>query len=103
MCIAVVYSLSRDDSFVTPRTVACQALLSIEFSRQEYWCGLPFPTPEDLPDPGVEPASPALTGGFFTTAQPGKLQIPHISDIIFVFLFLTYFTLCDSLQVHPHL
>ena len=48
-----------------------QAPLSTEFSRQEYWNGLPFPTPGDLPDPGNEPAflaSPAVTGGFFTTA-----------------------------------
>ena len=39
--------------------------LSMEFSRQEYWSGLPFPPPEDIPDPGIEPMSPALTGGFF--------------------------------------
>ena len=46
-------------------TVACQAPLSIGFSRQEYWSGLPFSSPGDLPDPGIEPASPASTGGFF--------------------------------------
>ena len=40
------------------------------FSRQEYWSGLPFPPPEDLPDPGIEPASPALAGKFFTTTDP---------------------------------
>ena len=54
-----------------------QAPLSVEFSRQEYWSGLPFPTPGDLPDPGIEPiplASPALTGGSFTAEPPGK---PH--------------------------
>ena len=44
----------------------------MEFSRQNYWSGLPFPTPEDLPNPGIEPASPALTSGFFTTVPPGK-------------------------------
>ena len=47
----------------------------MEFSRQEYWSGLPYPTPEDLPHPGIEPASPespALAGRFFTTAIPGK-------------------------------
>ena len=47
----------------------------IGFSRQEYWSGLPFPTPRNLPDPGIKPASlasPALTGGFFTTEPPGK-------------------------------
>ena len=56
----------------TPWTVARQAPLSMGFPRQEYWSGLPFPTPGDLPDPGVEPASAALAGRFFTTAPPGK-------------------------------
>ena len=53
--------------------LACQAPLSIGFSRQEYWSGLPFPSPGDLPDPGFEPMSPALLGGFFTTVPPGIL------------------------------
>ena len=47
-------------SFETPWTVACQAPLSVGFSRQEYWRGLPFPSPEDLPHPGIEPQSAAL-------------------------------------------
>ena len=42
------------------------------FPRQEYWSGLPFPSPGDLPDPGIEPVSPALAGGSFTTKPPGK-------------------------------
>ena len=46
-------------ALATPWTVACQAPLSMGFPRQEYWNGLPFPSPEDLPDPGIEPASPA--------------------------------------------
>ena len=61
------------DSFVTPWTVVHQAPLSVEFSRQEYWNGLPFPPPGDLPNPEMKltfPRSPALTGRFFTTA-PG--------------------------------
>ena len=69
--------LSRVSLFVTPWTVAYQALPSMEFSRQEYWNGLPFPSPEDLPDPGIEPmslASSALAGRFFTTVPPGKRQ-----------------------------
>jgi len=45
------------------------------FSRQEYQSGLPFPSPGDLPDPGIEPRSPALTGGFFITESAGKLDI----------------------------
>ena len=52
------YSVSN--SFVTPWTVACQTPLSIGFPRQEYWSGLPFPSPGELPDTGFKPASPAL-------------------------------------------
>ena len=55
-----VKSLSRVRLFATPWTVACQAPQSMEFSRQEYWSGLPFPSPRDLTDPGIEPGSPAL-------------------------------------------
>ena len=57
--------------------IAYQAPLSMEFSRQEYWSGLPFPPPWDLPNPRIKPASlqsPALAGGFFTTAPPGNPQ-----------------------------
>ena len=57
-----------------PWTVACQAPLSVGFCRQEYWSGLPFPPPGDLPEPGIEPASSALAGKFFTTEPPGKLK-----------------------------
>ena len=65
------------DSFANPWTITCQAPLSIEFSRQEYWSGLPFPAPRDLPDPRIEPVSPvspALADGFFATEPPGKLR-----------------------------
>ena len=44
----------------------------MEFSRQEYWSGLPFPSPGDLPDPGIKPVSPALVGGFYISEPPGK-------------------------------
>ena len=67
----------------TTRTVACQAPLSREFSRQEYRSGLPFPAPGDLPDPGIEPESPgapALAGGFFTAEPPGKPKHQHIKS-----------------------
>ena len=74
-------------SFATPWTVAYQAPLFMGFPRQEYWCGLPFPSPGDLPNPGTEPASlvaPALTGGFFTAAPAGKPQvITNIKDFQF--------------------
>ena len=65
-------SLQSCPSLSTPWTVAHQAPLSVEFSRQECWSGLPCPPPGDLPDPGIEPASPALAGRFFTTEPPGK-------------------------------
>ena len=61
-----VQLLSRGPLFVTPWTAARQAPLSMGFSRQEYSSGLPFPPPGDLPDPGIEPQSPALAGSFFT-------------------------------------
>ena len=63
----VVQLLSWIRLFATPWTVAHLAPLSVGFSRQEYWCGLPFPFPGDLPHPGIEPLPPALPGEFFTT------------------------------------
>ena len=65
-------SLSHVRLFVTQSTAAHQALLSREFSREEYWNGLPFPSPGNLPNPGIKPTSPALAGRFFTTEPPGK-------------------------------
>ena len=66
------------DSFGTPWTVPCQTPLSVGFSRQEYWSGLPFPTLGDLPNPRIEPVSsvsPALAGKFFTIEPHGKPYI----------------------------
>ena len=62
--------LSHVQLFVTPWAVARQAPLSTGFPRQEYWSGLPFPSPGDLPNPGIEPMSLALAVGFFTTELP---------------------------------
>ena len=59
---------------MNPWTVAHQAPLSMGFPRPEYWSGLPFPSPGDLPGPGIEPASPALAGRFFTTAPLEKCK-----------------------------
>ena len=69
--------LSRVLLFVTLWTVARQAPLSMEFPRQESWSGLPFPFLGDLPDPGIEPGSPALAGSFFTTKPLGKSVTVH--------------------------
>ena len=64
-----VKSLSRVRLFETPWTVAYQAPSSMGFSRQEYWSGLPFPSPEDLPNPGIEPRSPTLQADALTTRE----------------------------------
>ena len=68
--------LSRVQLFATPWTVAYQVPLSMGFSRQEYWSGLPFPSPGDLPDPGIEPRSPALEADALTSEPPGKPKSP---------------------------
>ena len=64
--------LSCVQLFATPWTVGRQAPLSVEFPRQEYWSGLPSPSPGDLPDPGMELTPPVFAGGFFTTAPSGR-------------------------------
>ena len=68
--------LNRVWLFVTPWTVALQAPLSVEFSQQEYWSGLPFRSPGDLPDPGIEPRSPALQADSLPSESPGN---PYMS------------------------
>ena len=73
VCVCV-WALSHVQLLVTPWTITHQAPLSMRFPRQEYWSQLPFPTPGDLPDPGIEPGSPALAGIFFTTVPRGKPQ-----------------------------
>ena len=67
--------LSHVRLFATPWTVAWLAPLSMEYSRQEYWNGLPFPTPGDLPDPGTEPTSPILQSGSLPLSHPGSPSI----------------------------
>ena len=82
--------LSRVWLFVTPWTIAHQAPLSMEFSRQEYWSRLSFPSPGDLPDPGIEPASPessALAGEFFTTEPPGNPCASTLLNFWFINVF----------------
>ena len=69
-----VKSLSRVQLFATPGTVAYQAPLSMGSSRREYWSGLPFPSPGDLLDPGIEPRSPALQADALPSEPPGKPQ-----------------------------
>ena len=73
------YEASPDS--VVSRTVAQKASLSIGFSRQEYWSGLPLPTPGNIPDPGIEPtslASPALAGGFFSVSATWEARLSSL-------------------------
>ena len=88
---ACVQSLSCVQLSTAPWTVAHQAPLSMEFFRQEYWSGLPFPSPRDLPNPGIEPSFPTLVGCFCTTEPPGKP------------CFLSYFHLNGFLSNRNHL
>ena len=69
VCVCVV---SHIQFLTTLWTIACQASLSMGFPRQKYWSWLPLPSPGILPDPGIELASPALAGGFFTSGPLGK-------------------------------
>ena len=79
ICLSVIYlvlccvqSLSRVQLFATLWTIARQAPLSMEFSRQEYWSELPFPSPGALPDTGIKPKSPALQADSLQSEPPGK-------------------------------
>ena len=83
--------------FATPWTVAHQAPLSMGFSRQEYWSGLPFPSPGDLPNPGMEPRSPALRADALTSEPPGKPILDYsqlINSVVIVSV--------DSKTTQPH-
>ena len=70
--------LSRIQLFATPWTVACQDPQSVGFPRQEYWSGLPFPSPGDLPDPGIEPRSPALQAAASLCEPPEKRYLDKV-------------------------
>ena len=79
--VVVVQSLNRAQHFANPWTIACQAPLSMGFPRKEYWSRLPFPFPEDLPDPGIKPHLLCLLywqAGSLPLVPPGK---PHTSNI----------------------
>ena len=76
--------LSHVRLFATPWTVVYQAPLSMEFSRQEYWSGLPFPSPGDLPNLGIKPGSPTLQADALPSEPPGK-PIVWICHILFIY------------------
>ena len=101
--------LSRVWSFATPWTVARQAPLSMGFPRQEYWSGLPFPPPGDLPDPGIEPASPApaLADESSTAVSPRKPSVVFTLSLFpcngfFISHIVVSFSLGKWLRWQPH-
>ena len=86
--VFAVQQLSRIWLSVTPGTVARQAPLSVKFPRQSYWSGQPFPSPEDLPDPGIEPGSPTLQADSLPSEPPGKpLFLPSAFIDFFILTF----------------
>ena len=87
-------SLSRVRLFATPRTVAHQTPPSMGFSRQEYWSGLPFPSPGDLPNPGIKPESPTFQADALTSEPPGKPSAAAKS-------LQSCPTLCDPIDSRP--
>ena len=103
--------LSRVRLFATLWTVAYQAPLSVGFSRQEYWSGLPFPSPGDLPNPGIKPRSPTLQADTLPSEPPGKpyhtylwvssvimdFNVPH-HFVHFAYYFYNLFTICKSIS-----
>ena len=76
--LAAVKSLSHVRLFAAPWTIAYQASPPVGFSRQEYWRGLPFPSPGDLPDPGIEPGSPTLQADTLPSEPPGKSSLSPV-------------------------
>ena len=101
MCVCVLSHFSHAWLFVTLWSVACQAPLSTEFSRQEYWSRLPCPPPRDFSDPGIEPESlmsPSLAGRFFTTSATWEAPLTlkrcafsvPVEDFQLVLLFVSY-------------
>ena len=85
MCMLSCFSRVR--LCATLWTVALQAPLSMGFSKHEYWCGLPFPPPGDLPDPGIKPESlmsPALAGGFITTSSMWEVPNCMVDELYFI-------------------
>ena len=85
VCVCVLSRFSHVWLFGTPWTVACQALLSVGFSRQEYWSGLPFPSPGGLPNPGIESrslTSPALADRFFTTSATWETYLEIVNSTL---------------------
>ena len=87
--------LSRVQLFATLWTVAYQAPPPMGFSRQEHWSGLPFPSPGDLPNPGIDPGSPALEADALPSEPPGKKRKDEITIAFSVLV------ICDCITKRP--
>ena len=96
-----VQSLSRVWLFAIPWTVTHQAPLSMEFSRHEYWSGLPFPSPVDLPDPGNKPVSPTLQADSLTSEPPGTCLINYTVVMDYIIWFSKCWTSLAYLRKFP--
>ena len=97
--IQLLFSCSvMSDSFANPWTVSCQAPLAMGFSRQEYWSGLPFPPPGDLPDLGLALMFLTLVGRSLTTEPPGE---PKYSRCLLLNYFVYYMVVCTWRSWHP--
>ena len=99
--VACVFVTQSCPTLCEPWIIACQALLSVEFSRQEYWSGLPCPSPGDLPNPGIKPESPALQADSLPSEPPGKLRRvvwpgPVFLETLSVSMFWSFFFLNRS-------
>ena len=92
-----VKSLSHVQLFVTPWTIASQAPQSMAFSRQECWSELPFPSPGDLPNPGIEPGSPALQPDALPSEPPGKPKTDYNYNAVLIKILMTFFTKLEQI------
>ena len=99
-CCACVSCSVMFNSLRAPRTLACQAPLSREFSRQEYWGGSPFPSPGDLPDPGVEPRSSALQADSWLSEPPGNPKL-KVTITVCMSAKSLFSALCNPIDCSP--
>ena len=101
-CVCVhAQLLSRAQLFATPWTIARQAPLSVGSSREEYWSGLPFPSPRDLPDPGIKPRSPARQVDSLPSGPTGKPTYPKYAAAAAAKSLQSCPTLCDPIDSSP--
>ena len=82
--------------FATPWTVACQAPLSTGSTSQEYWSGMPFPSPGDLPNPMIQPGSPALWADFLPSEPTGSIYVNQVTIYVTYTIYVSDYNICKS-------